>query len=772
MASYDGEIKINTKVETKELDKQLNDVKGKLDSTSKDIGKKLIAGIGGAAAVAGIKKTVDALNDCAEAYRVQERAEKALEVAARNNPYLNDQNVSNLKNFASELQKVSDYGDEATIAIMAQLAATGRQEEEITAIMQAAADMAAATGQDIASVAQTLNATYSGTAGTLGRQIAAIKNLTAEELAAGKAIEIVAAQYKGSAAELAQVETQLTNAWGDFKENIGKGWQNVTAPVKSFFLGVLADINEAVSKTNAVKEATDERENGAHTAANTKTLLDAAREQLAIYEKQRDEAKALINDQDALNKKIAERRGYYSAAIAQQEYDNAIKLVTQQTGEVSKLVVEYGKLSAAEKAAEEEAAAAAAAAEKEAAARERDKQATVYINANNKALQDKVALMELEAAVTGEEIDAQELYNVYLQSYLDLISQSNGLVTENNSAAKARLELLQQQAEAAKEAAEAEAEKLETEKKEAEQLKEAEKIRDKALDLLRDEEAERQQLIKDIANNELLTEEQKNAAIEKMEREHNEAIEDEKRYHLQSMAAEYNDYVQQTNDIIRSAAALMLQNVEAENNAELASLEERYDKGEVSEEEYYEKKKQLQKKAAQEEYKIKMFEWTASILAASANIAEGISKAIAQGGTAGIITGALVGAAGAVQIATIRASKPIPPSFYTGGVIGGMHGATMGGDNTYIHARAGEMVLNANQQRNLWDMINGQQARGGYNLTVNNTQSGRVDTEISQDRNGLVVEIIDKHINAGFSTGIYDSGMSAMQSRQQGVTIL
>lgn len=46
-------------------------------------------------------------------------------------------------------------------------------------------------------------------------------------------------------------------------------------------------------------------------------------------------------------------------------------------------------------------------------------------------------------------------------------------------------------------------------------------------------------------------------------------------------------------------------------------------------------------------------------------------------------------------------------SFETGGVIGGYRGATMGKDNTYISARNGEMVLNANQQRQLFNIANG-----------------------------------------------------------------
>lgn len=60
-------------------------------------------------------------------------------------------------------------------------------------------------------------------------------------------------------------------------------------------------------------------------------------------------------------------------------------------------------------------------------------------------------------------------------------------------------------------------------------------------------------------------------------------------------------------------------------------------------------------------------------------------------------------AAMASAIASINKAS----SFETGGVIGGYRGATMGSDNTYIHARQGEMVLNAEQQRQLFDIANG-----------------------------------------------------------------
>ena len=241
-----------------------------------------------------------------------------------------------------------------------------------------------------------------------------------------------------------------------------------------------------------------------------------------------------------------------------------------------------------------------------------------------------------------------------------------------------------------------------------------------------------------------------------------------------NITAEVNGYIQQTADIAKEAGDLMLENLQSQTNTELMELEKKYEAGEMSEEEYYEKQKQIQQKAAREEYKIKMFQWTASMLAATANIAEGVSKAIAQGGVAGIVTGALVAAAGGVQLASIIASKPTPPNFYQGGVIGGMNGATMGSDNTYIHARAGEMVLNANQQRNLWDMINGQGGRGetSLDLTVNNTQSNKVDTQFREEDGAVILDIVDKRVNKGFIDGTFDGGYASMLSRQEGVKIL
>lgn len=788
----DGEVKINTKLDTSGVDKGIKDLNKKLNDAGKtiDAGAKknksfasALKGIsataaGTAAGVAAVgvavKKTVDALNDCAAAYRVQRRAEETLQLAAKNNPYLNEESVYNLKRYASELQSMSEIGDEVSLKVMSQLAAAGRNESEIMQIMSAAADMAAVTGQDLASAAQQLNATLNGNAGVLGRQISDINNLTKAELQNGKAIDIVAKQYKGAAAATADVEIQLSNAWGDFKENIGRGWQTVTQPVKQFFLDVLENINEATSKTNDLRKAGKNRSEGTATASDTKILLDAAKEQVENTKKEIELTKDLLNNEEKLAEKIRDARGYISRGTFEKSLQALEKRYESETGKVSKLTQEYNDLSAAEKKAADAAAAQQQAEEKRKAAQKRDETATEYINANKKALQEQIDAIQLKADVMGQEVDAGEMYNAYLQSYIDLITKSNGLVSSSNSAAKERLKNLEEWAQKAAEATTEEERLANAKKAQAEAEKLLEEIRGKTGNSYFDEYIRRNEelakLKEELNQKEIDDAKEKDAILRAIDEEYAQ----NKKNLWENITNEINGYSQQTADIAQEAGDLMLQNVEAETNKELAELDEKYEKGEVSEEQYYEKQKAIRRKAAQEEYKIKMFQWTTSILAATANIAEGVSKAIAQGGAAGLITGALVGAAGAVQIASIIASKPVPPQFAAGGVIGGMNGATMGSDNTYIHARAGEMVLNAHQQRSLWDMINGQDSRqqGGLNLTVNNTQANRVDTDIREQDGEVWIDILDKHINKGFTDGTYDAGLAAMNTRQEGVRIL
>lgn len=760
----DGEIRIDTKLDTDGLDKGLNDIKKKMDGAGKtiDAGTKKTAGLtqglkglnagalatagGMAAAAVAVKKTVDALNQCEAAYREQQKAEIALQQAAKNNPYLNSESVANLKAFAGELQKVSNIGDEMSIKVMAQLAATGRTEDQIRDIMAAAADMAAVTGDSLESAAQKLNATLNGNAGMLGRQITGINNLTKAELENGKAIEIVAAQYKGSAQATADVGTQLSNAWGDFKENIGRGWQTVTQPVKQFFLDVLTNINEATSRTNALKDADRNIAGGTATEADYQTRIDELKQQLDGARQE------LLATQEAIDSGQADLSTASALSAARTRVESLVAEIASYTRQKDRLLKVTKEQADAEKKAADEASRAAA-------ARKRNEDAADFIGANAKALSQQIEAMRIRAELTGEEIDAGEMYNAYMQSYIDLLTKSNGLVTKNNQAAKARLAALQEWAEKAKDAADAE--RL---------LAEADELVAKYADQDALESfAARQQELE--AMRRAVDEKEVQDAREKADRIKaiDEEMAENRRRLWASLGGEINDYAQQIDQIVQNAANMAL---ETENNrmkAELANLELKYRKGEMGEEEYQEKVAEAKKKGAKIQYQIEMAQWASNILAATANTAVGVTQALAQGGVAGIITGALVGAAGAVQLAAILGAKPIP-HFASGGFVGGMNGASLGADNTLVAARGGELMVNASQQRELWDVLNGGArgtAAGGVSLTINNSASNLVTATPQINRNQIEL-MIDARVNESLKDGRYNDGLNAAQAGMSG----
>lgn len=896
----DGKIEIETGINEKGLLTGLEKIKQHLKQVGDGSLTKGIANLGLAfSGVAGAAKTVTdavsgtvkALDECAEAYRVQEKAELALQKAADNNPYLNGEGVARLKEYAGELQGISNYGDEGTIDVMAQLAATGRSEAEIMKIIGAAADYAAAKHIDLASAAQTLNATYSGMAGTVGRQIDDIKNLTDEQLKNGEAIDVIAAKYKGFAETAADTTTQLANAWGDFKENIGRGWDEITEPAKKALIGLLTDFNEAAAKTNALKDANAAAATGAETAAQALLRLEAADAKL----KEMYNTKGVID----LGKNLGK--------VADNDLYN--KQLKEQLNIVAQLRSRYRELADAEEQAAEEAKQRA---EEEAALAEQEEAAkkyTDYVTESNKALEESVQAIKAKAEATGEEVDAVEMYNAYLNNYINLLAKSNGMVTADNEAAKERVRLMgewrdkmketetEQQTlidqqktladvatmtaklrlssseelksnlsdiddqikkldELAKKATSAEQKKTyddmavtldalkrqllddtlqqylynppmdawETYAKKLEQIEEIKNSLITKEQTLTAEQTARFIQAREGVKNELadyvqldlmkkkdsLTDEDRGLtsfekttkayyerieAIEKVREELEKANElqlisdkelkdaeealnqaainaNRDMWHSYMEDAQY--YTEQITGIVNQFFDLLIEGARREKEATLAELADKYDKGLIGEKEYEDGVKEAKKKAADDEYAFRMVQWHMSMLTAAANIAEGVTKAIAEGGPAGIIMGALVAASGALQIATIAASKPIKQSFATGGYVGGMVGASMGSDNTSITARTGELVVNAAQQRRMWELLNGAAAGsgGGMNVTVNNTQAGRVRTDVQQTNNGLFITILDKHINKGFKDGSYDAGFAGMQTRQQGVTLL
>lgn len=103
----------------------------------------------------------------------------------------------------------------------------------------------------------------------------------------------------------------------------------------------------------------------------------------------------------------------------------------------------------------------------------------------------------------------------------------------------------------------------------------------------------------------------------------------------------------------------------------------------------------------------------AAVAQITINGAEGISKAWSLGPILGPPAAALVGVAVAAQAAKVAGVQ-----FNKGGFIGADGGATMGPDTMVAEVRKGEMVLNADQQKTLFDAINNGGFGGGGDIVV------------------------------------------------------
>ena len=852
----DGEVRIRTEIDNSGLEKGLKDAKKKVNDAAKDMSKGAkaanalktafnetggaasgfasqmgsIASAGGpvaagiTAAVMVTKKYIETLKAANEAYKVQEKAEKALQKAAENNPYLQKESVQRLKEYASKLQEVSNYGDEGTIDVMAQLASTGRTEAEIMKIVGAAADYAAAKHIDLKTAAETLNSTYSGMAGTVGKQIAEIKDLTDEQLKNGEAIDLIASKYKDFAKEAVDSGTQASNAFGDFMESLGEiahpTFEALNSIAKSFWAGMTAQVNKFNNLINSIsrkwggiKRSVDEGVNKVRERrVNNTTGEEKSGAQLATTDYLqwlKDEIiwRGELNEveKDALSLIEEELRARKNAETqAQKEAEAARKRAIEEAAEKAKKKKETPKDI---------------------------KTADDYAKENNQRLQDSLNALEVEAKAKGKAVTAQDRYNVYLNSYLDLLTKTNGLIKEGYPIEQKRLEQLKEAEEALKKATDAEEklqatmkltqeateainsikreirpteqlqkeiealDKLKQKLKEAtdEEIKLAQKGQENILsreellkgladaehaiveekinsiagvekswwDKHKDKQAELLEMKKAIADSEVLTEEEKYERMKQLD----EAYLQSKAQQASELLGVIQGYVNQSVDIMNQATNLMLETSKNQATAEQAQLEIKYRKGELSEEEYNKKITESKRKAAREQYKIQMVQWMASILQATANIAQGVTQAIAQGGITGLITGGIVAAAGAVQIGSIIASKPIPPSFSTGGIVGG---SSYNGDNIATNLNSREMVMNMSQQKGLWDFINGGSngQRTVPQIVINNSASNIATAQPLLTRDKIEI-IIDARVNDSLKKGRYNGSLNMAQ---QGMT--
>lgn len=216
---------------------------------------------------------------------------------------------------------------------------------------------------------------------------------------------------------------------------------------------------------------------------------------------------------------------------------------------------------------------------------------------------------------------------------------------------------------------------------------------------------------------------------------------------------------------MKSVSELVQQNAQNEAKVKQSELDRIYAAGILSEEAYYLQKEKIEKAAAKRQYQMQMAEWTSQISQATANTAVGATKSLSAAPyPVNAVLAAATIAAGAVQIGTIVANKPVP-AYESGGIVGG---SSYSGDRITANVNSGEMILNTRQQKALWETANGAVPKGGnaVNLNVRNYAGVSVTPQVTMDGIELLIK---RTVNAGLEKGEFNSSLLAAENSQSGV---
>lgn len=784
----DGKVEIETVINTSGIDKGLKDVNAKLGKADKAIGKSAggtnalgtvfnemggeasnaanklmdVASAGGvyaAAAVVAIaagKKMVTAARECAEALKVQEKAEVSLQTAAKNNPYLDGSSVKGLISYASELQSMSNFGDEELIPMMTKLAASGRTQDQIMQIMSASVDMAASGAFSLDSAVSNLNKTYGGLAGELGESVPELKSMTAEQMKNGDAVKLMAEKYKGMSTSMADARIQAKNAQGDFKEAVGQITQNTFATFDQFWKNFWENGTGVINKLNAKLESLN-------FSFNEKDYLS----EINTFVKNKTTGAETTGASYANTAWLEKMQGYLEAKQAQgdlnSEENQALILIKDELGYRQRSAVEEKKQRA-------DAEARAAAEEKIAAANKTATDAKSAYTDAIKAKEQEIEIRRKTGEVITDEAAAQELYKTKVSEFLKLaagfkdvnniyIDGKNvldGIVADAETLNKKNpldsimdkgAEAIGQYSDTAQKDTQIKGyqdmlSNLDTYHIEESKLLEGQESEKEALDK---KYLEAKKKIQDEINN-LETDGTENTA---------EKIKDT----LDSVTSYFN----QVSEIINTVATMNATKAKEEQTEKTSDLQEQLDQGVISEEEYYKKKKEIDKKAAKEEYKAQIYQWSANLLQIALNTATGIANCLSKG-YAGIPGAVIIGALGTVQTAAAIQAAPKPPAFATGGFL---TGPSTAGDKIAFNGNAGEAILNAAEQRNFMDLANGKKG-SGLNLTINNNAANLVSAKPQTNNSGDFSLVIDSVVQKGLASGKYNSALTAADKSKSG----
>nr|WP_315245191.1 phage tail tape measure protein [uncultured Flavobacterium sp.] len=223
---------------------------------------------------------------------------------------------------------------------------------------------------------------------------------------------------------------------------------------------------------------------------------------------------------------------------------------------------------------------------------------------------------------------------------------------------------------------------------------------------------------------------------------------------FQAVSKAYGMY----SELMAAGERRSLQKFEADNRKKQNLLNTQLERGYINQEVYNAKKakldNELAKKKAEIEYKQAKREKAMNIVSIIANTAVGVSKALAQGGVAGIVMGALVAAMGAFQLATaIKQPLPDKNGYFVGGYTGDGNNHDVAGD---VHKREyviPEKVLFSDDPAmpNIMGYLeakrNGSVASSGVQSSSNDVVQQTTSTGSSTQSDSEVIAVLNRFVD-------------------------
>lgn len=193
------------------------------------------------AAVAGASKALEAQGEA-------EAAVNSLNLALANTGQYSAEASAGLREFASQMQDTTAFGDEAVLNVEALFASFGMAAETIPQVTKVTADFAAATGKDLATAAQLVSKAFVGNTAMLSRYGIVVDENIPKSQQFSAVLEQLNARFGGSA------QTQVLSYGGameQLKNQMGEVWEAAGRLLGSM-LGVQDGVGGAIPMIKAL----------------------------------------------------------------------------------------------------------------------------------------------------------------------------------------------------------------------------------------------------------------------------------------------------------------------------------------------------------------------------------------------------------------------------------------------------------------------------------------------------------------------------------------